>query len=408
MISQNFDEVEKYLRRRLSDSTGYRGMHLAQHNRLPIEKLTVILESIKIASGGDWFIEPSSDDPAPTRKHDPLVSRRIPKGMNPADCEVYYAILDQIVFSDIQGVTATFNSLKKNIFPNLEGMGLLIRDASEKVKTSVKKAKLSEVGIHFLRSNDREMQKVFSSCNEKILKPMVEVLDSALARFDTISVYEMMLFLTDENTTVPARLDMVAKYKRLKKVQVIQLHETIKNVMSKRMGANVSKVEKLDWHNWWNESRQITDMLETVIGFNVYQDEQIMKAGNAAAISFNRIRSQMVKREALAWHSLQVKPDWQLHHILPLEYATSNAELSKFDSKENLLYIPAHLHRKIPRTSNLSIKFSYDATHVFLSNPLSPNGNPSKEYAWPREAGVAEQNMISMADYNKNLLDFII
>jgi hypothetical protein len=383
-------------------------MHLAQHNRLPIEKLIVILQSIRSAVGVAWFIEPANDDPAPTRKHDPLQPRRIPSGMILQDCAEYYLILDEIYNAQVEKVSATFNSLKKNIFPNLEGMGLLQRDDSGQRTGGNKKARLSPVAINFLDGNERVQKKIFSECNERILKPIVEILDVVLEKFDTINVYEMMLFLTDESINLERKMELISKYKGMKKLQVIELHDSIQTRMNRSMGSNVAKIDKLDWHNWWNESRQMTDMLETVVGFNVYQDDQIMKAGNAEAIVFSASRSQNVRREALSWHSLTSKEDWDLHHILPVEYATSSSDLKQIDDKRNLLYIPSSIHKTIPNTSNRMVQFAYDATHVILRNPLTTDGKPLKEIAWPRDAGVDQNNLQEMVIYNKRLLELVI
>jgi hypothetical protein len=408
MKAEFYSEVENYLNNRINDSTSYRGMHLAQHNRLPIEKLLIILRSIRIAVESEWFIEPASDDPAPTRKHDPLEPRRIPLGMTAQDCEEYYLILDEIYNARVEKVTATFNSLKKNIFPNLEGMGLLERDDSGQRSGGNKKARLTPVAIDFLDGTDRTQKKIFSECNERILKPIVEILDVVLEKFDTVNVYEMMLFLTDESINIDRKIELISKYKSMKKLQVIQLHDSLQTRMNKSMGTEVAKIDKLDWHNWWNESRQMTDMLETVVGFNVYQDEQIMKAGNAEAIVFSASRSQNVRREALAWHGLASRDGWDLHHILPVEYATSSSDLKQIDDKRNLLYIPSSIHRGIPNTSNRMVQLTYDATHVVLKNPLSVDGKPLKEIAWPVDAGVDHRNLEEMVSYNTKLLELVI
>lgn len=408
MKAEFYSEVENYLNNRISDSKSYRGMHLAQHNRLPIEKLIVILQSIRNAIGVSWFIEPASDDPAPTRKHDPLQPRRIPGGMTSQDCSEYYLILDEIHNAQVDKISATFNSLKKNIFPNLEGMGLLERDDSGQRGGGNKKARLTPVAINFLDGNERAQKKIFSECNERILKPIVEILDVVLEKFDTVNVYEMMLFLTDESIKLERKMELIGKYKSMKKLQVIELHDSIQTRMNLSMGANVAKIDKLDWHNWWNESRQMTDMLETVVGFNVYQDDQIMKAGNAEAIVFSASRSQNVRREALSWHSLTPRENWDLHHILPVEYATSSSDLKQIDDKRNLLYIPSSIHKSIPNTSNRMVQFTYDATHVILQNPLTTDGKPLKEIAWPRDAGVDQNNLQEMVIYNKKILELVI
>jgi hypothetical protein len=149
-------------------------------------------------------------------------------------------------------------------------------------------------------------------------------------------------------------------------------------------------------------------MLNNVTGFNVYQDEQIMKSGNAAAAFFIATRSSIVKREALTWHDINGIDGWELHHIMPVEYATGSDDLRKIDEKRNMLYIPGSIHRLIPRTSNLMVSFSYDSSNVILSNPLSKTGEPSMSIAFPRNAGVKEDNLDLMVKYNRELLGLVV
>jgi hypothetical protein len=182
----------------------------------------------------------------------------------------------------------------------------------------------------------------------------------------------------------------------------------LKDRMNAKMGDDIPKIDKLDWHNWWNESKQMTTMLNTVAGFNVYQDDLIMKAGNAAAAAFIPRRSQTVRQSALIWHDENQIADWQLHHIMPIEYATGSADLELLDSKENLLYIPASVHKRIPRTSNLMVKLSYDSSNVNLSNPLGPSGDPKMSLSWPRDVRVKFENLEKMVEYNFKLLGLVI
>jgi hypothetical protein len=408
MKSEFYEDVREYLHRRVSDSTTYRGMHLVQHQRLPEDKLFVILKSIHDAVGESSFVEPANDDPSPTGKSHQLGDpRRTPRGNTAEECIAYWDILDNIAAANVDDVGATFNSLKKNTFPNLEGMKLLIRTPGL-TKNHPKKAQLSPIAVKFIFSQPRERTRIFSECNENVLKPMINVLDITLQKFDTVSVYEMMLFLTDENLSTQNRIELLGKYKRLKTLQIIQLHKDLQSYMANKMGPNVAKVDKLDWHNWWNESKQITQMLNTVIGFNVYQNELIMKAGNAEATSFTANRLASVKKEALIWHSVEPRENWDLHHILPVEYATGSADLRHIDDKRNLLYIPSSIHRKIPNTSNLMVEFTFDALNVYLQNPLVEGKEPRLAIAWPRDAAVNKLNLDSMVDYNKKLLELVI
>jgi hypothetical protein len=407
MIKAAQKEVSDYLVSRIGNPTGYRGMHLVQHQRLPIEKFETILLAIFNVAGNDMFIEPSGDDPDPRRTHQLNDARRAPSGMSLKDCKTYWDILDEIARINVPGVGASFNSLKKNTFPNLEAMGIMHRfppDAPGGVKT----AKLSKYAIEFLTGSNRQKMAIYSNAMQTILAPLLEVLDRALERFDSVNVYEMMLFLTDDTKSIEERVNLLGRYKLLKRLQTIKLHTDIQELMNKKMGSHVPKKEKLDWHNWWNESKQMLSMLSTVVGYSVLNDDIVMRAGDAKQEQFNRTRSQLVKTQSLEWHGLEVKNGWELHHIIPVEYAASSSDLRKIDDKRNMLYIPRAVHRLIPNNSNLMVQLDINKTHVVLRNPLSSSGLPKMEIQWPNEAGVISGNFEEMIKYNKSLLGLII
>ena len=407
MIKAAQKEVTDYLVSRIGNPTSYRGMHLVQHQRLPIEKFETILQAIFNVAGNEVFIEPSGDDPNPRRTHQLNDARRAPSGMSLKDCKSYWDMLDEIARMNVDGVGASFNSLKKNTFPNLEAMGILHRfppDSSRGVKT----AKLSNYAIEFLNGSKRQKMVVYSNAMQKILAPLLEVLDVALERFDSVNVYEMMLFLTDDTKSLEERVNLLGRYKLLKRLQIIQLHSDIQELMNKKMGPHVPKKEKLDWHNWWNESKQMLGMLSTVVGYSVLNDDIVMRAGDAKQELFNRTRSQLVKTQSLEWHELEAKSGWELHHIVPVEYAASSSDLKKIDDKKNMLYIPSAVHRSIPNSSNLMVQLDFTKSHVVLSNPLSSSGKPNMEIQWPKEAGVMSRNFTEMVKYNRSLLGLII
>ena len=407
MIKAAQKEVSDYLVSRIGNPTTYRGMHLVQHQRLPIEKFEAILQAVFKVAGNDIFIEPSGDDPDPSRTHQLNDARRAPSGMSLKDCESYWDILDEIARINVAGVGASFNSLKKNTFPNLEAMGIMHRFPPS-APGGVKTAKLSGHAIEFLNGSPRQKIVVYSNAMQKILAPLLEVLDRALERFDSVNVYEMMLFLTDDTKGIEERVNLLGRYKLLKRLQTIKLHTDIQELMNKKMGTHVPKKEKLDWHNWWNESKQMLSMLSTVVGYSVLNDEIVMRAGDAKQEQFNRTRSQLVRTQSLEWHGLESKSGWELHHIIPVEYAASSTDLRKIDDKRNMLYIPRAVHRSIPNNSNLMVQLDINKSHVVLCNPLSSSRLPKMEIQWPNEAGVISANFEEMIKYNKSLLGLII
>lgn len=396
------DFVESYLFGRISHSD-YRGIHLAQHNRLPQAKLEALLETIHSAVGDQPFDTPPGDDPKPTRRHDPQAPRALPTFND------YYNILDRIAEQGDKSISATFNSLKKNHFPNFESMGLLHRfnESGEGGNggSGASKAKLSAHALALIAAEGRAKYRLFGDANERLLKAhdLLDKLHDVLTAVDSLNVYELMLFVSDPKINAEQCAKFVRSYRRLKRLRILELHQALQDRCSKTMDASVSKVDKRDWHNWWNQARQIMTMLNTVSGFSVVEDEVVFLAGNAAP-KFVAERSASVKAEALAWHGLERRDGWELHHIFPIDYATCAKDLQLIDSKENLLYIPSAVHKTIPSRQNRSVKFTFDASSVRLINPVAPTGEPLLVIVRPDQAAVKESNLPLMANYSERLL----
>jgi hypothetical protein len=169
----------------------------------------------------------------------------------------------------------------------------------------------------------------------------------------------------------------------------------------------LSKKDRRDWHNWWNEAKQIVTMLAFVPGFMVLQEEHLMLAGAAGIPLFERARSAQIKREAMDWHQLAPKTGWELHHIYPVEYATSAADMALIDAKQNLIYIPKGRHQQIPRQNNRSVGLRFDATNVYLVNPANLRGLPKFDFVIPKEVAVKIENLPAMVAYNEKLLESV-
>jgi len=384
-------DLEKYLHNRIRRSD-YRGIHLAQHNRLPEDKLVAILDSIRVAVGNDEFDIPPGDEPNPGRSHNPAAKRKVP-GFGD-----YYNILDNIANCGVAGVSATFNSLKKNHFPNFEGMGLLQRRDSGRVGHLTEAAnKILDAG------SSRQRTILVGKAMERLIGPdFANVLHDLLRNLDQLNVWEVMLIVSDTHLGAAQKESYVRQYRRLRAVKRLQLHEDIESLCEPTM--RLSKVDRRDWHNWWNEAKQIVTMLAYVPGFVVLQEEHVMLAGGAGIPIFDRARSAQVKREAMEWHGLVPVAGWELHHIFPIEYATSAADMALIDAKENLLYIPAARHREIPRNRNRSVQFEFDSRRVRLSNPASSSRKPQFDFEIPHEVGVQVDRLPAMVAYNARLL----
>ena len=386
-----YSDLEKYLHNRIRRSD-YRGLHLAQHNRLPEDKLVAILDSIRDAVGNDEFDIPPGDEPSPRRSHNPAAKRKV-RGFSD-----YHNILDNIANCGVAGVSATFNSLKKNHFPNFEGMGLLQRRDGGRV------GHLTEAANSILDAgSSRQRTVLVGKAMERLIGPdFANELHDLLRNLDQLNVWEVMLIVSDTHLSAAQKESYVRQYRRLRAVKRLQLHEDIESLCEPTM--HLSKVDRRDWHNWWNEAKQIVTMLAYVPGFVVLQEEHVMLAGGAGIPIFDRARSAQVKREAMEWHGLVPVAGWELHHIFPIEYATSAADMALIDAKENLLYIPAARHREIPRNKNRSVQFEFDSRRVRLSNPASSSRKPQFDFEIPHEVGVQVDRLPAMVAYNARLL----
>jgi hypothetical protein len=391
------DNIKNYLLNRVKRDD-YRGIHLAQHNRLPEEKLVAILAAIHSAVGVESFGIPPGDDPNPTRTHNPKAERHA----NGYDS--YYDILDAISLTTVAGVSATFNSLKKNHFPNFEGMGLLLRSVDSQQDDRAYTARLSDKAVNIIDAGQsRNRTLLIGEATESLIgKQFIDDLHHLLTQVDMLNVYELMLVVSDPGLSLPDKEKLIREYRKLKAIQRIKMHSDVKNTCEPTMA--LSKKERRDWHNWWNESRQILTMLSTVAGFNVYNQERIMLAGSADTAYFDNSRSATIKRLAFDWQGITPREGWELHHIYPIEYATCSKDMELIDAVENLLYIPAAKHRTIPNSGNMSVQFSYDSSQVILVNPVSKDNEPKFVFLNPSEVAIKGENLETMRKYSEKLL----
>lgn len=373
---------------------------MAQHNRLPEDKLIALLQAIYLVAEDKPFRIPPGDDPAPTWRFsgsqqlwDPIYND-------------YFEILKAISDSGVAGVSATFNSLKKNHFPNFEAMGLLTRSTVDDGASGMN-GSLTRSALDILAAGPTRKRKqlIGKAMEHGIGSTYIDELYSILTDVDFLNVYEIMLFVSDPDCSLETKKGLIRKYRKLKRLGRIQLHSDLETKCNTTM--RLPKIDRRDWHNWWNQARQVVTMLSTVPGFNVYNDEFVSLAGRATVVLFNPSRSQQVKNEALVWHGIASRPGWELHHIYPVEYATCESDMALIDAKENLIYIPAAEHRRIPNKGNLSVGFSYDNSSVVLFNPTTASNEPRFVFRLPAMAAVDTKNLQAMRDYNEKLLSSV-
>lgn len=398
-MSQQLPDVKQYLEDRVL-SPNYRGPNIGQQNRLRKDKLLAILECIEGVVGDRQFAVPPGDD-GPGRDKSSATYRD------------YEAILSAIADSQIEGVSATYNSLKKNHFPNLRSMRLMSWSPA-RGQVPYGSAQLTSEAIEILGARGITQANLIGMAFQHLFTSNAPegFLDDIYALVDThgmLNQYEMMLIVSDTARPLKERSELIRAYRRMKKVARLALHRDIeefcKSTLVDTGTGGTKKTEKRDWGNWMNQARQTLSMLAFVPSFNVYQDEFVTAQGGMVSAIFAPSRSTSVKTEALKWHEIEKRDGWDLHHIYPIEYATSEQELKKIDTKENLLYIPRRKHRAIPTKGNLAVQLECDPNYVVLSTPGDPTGSKFRFSRDKEEVLVGTGDQLQrMMDYNRQLL----
>lgn len=383
----NTNKFIKYIFERIQRED-YRGIHLSQHNRLPFDKVLEILKTINnIADSsifdihiGDW------------------------KGKRQKGCETYYRIVDSLKRVIEQG---TVNSLKKNIFPDLETMGFLNRYnkkgelVSPKKRETIASVSLTKFAIDFINEKKpRKQYKMYIEATEKLLEPILDELFYLLYReFDSINVYEYMFVVSDEKLTTQEKIDLIKSYRRLKKVQRTKLNQKILQVFEKINKKAINKRYKRDFGNWYNESLQIFNLLNQTIYFKTFRKTILMLSISQEALEFIATRSQKQREKYFEWHNVKRTEGYQLHHICPISYATTRKQLELIDNYKNLIYISNKTHSKIPHDNNLFIKLNVKDGKILLVDPTD-----GKSLDITNDILVNKKHIKEMLRYNQKLL----
>jgi len=367
----------------------YRGIHLSQHNRLPFDKVLEILKTINNIAGtsnfkihiGDW------------------------KGKKQKGCEIYYKIVDALEKVIEQG---TVNSLKKNIFPDLNTMGFLNRYnpkgelVSPDKREVIASVSLTKFALDFINDGKpRKQYKMYIEATEKLLEPILDELFYLLYKiFDSINVYEYMFIVSDEKLTTQEKIDLINSYRRLKKIERIKVNQNILKIFKDINKRAINKKYKRDFGNWYNESLQIFNLLNQTVYFKTFRKTVLMLSISQEALEFIATRSQRQREKYFDWHNAKKTEGYQLHHICPLSYATTRRQLELIDNFKNLIYISDKAHSEIPH--DLFIQLAVKNGRILLMNPIDKNF-----IEITNDILINKKNILEMIKYNRKIIEGI-
>ncbi len=312
-----------YLEARIKGAA-YRGLHVSQQNRLPPTKIRAVLSVVWEVAGDSTVELPPGD-------------------MGHFDPARYPAYMELVSRLRADGVEVTPNSLKKNIFPDLDRMGLLPRTRVNKQWV----AQLSAHGKAVTTSDAFQQAELMASAYNRLVAPVAPAIAELCDRCQQVTTFEIMLFATDLATSVHEKEALIRSYRKLGLPKRLALHARGEALCRQMTVASAgAKTEKRDWHNWWNQSKQIVSLLAYSSSFDVLDGEFVTLRGQAS-LGATTWRSREVTQDALEWHGLAERPaGFDLHHVFPLAYVVHPTEVRLVDCKENLLCIRRAIHKK--------------------------------------------------------------
>jgi len=336
-----------YIVGRIQDGN-YRGIHISQHNRYDLDRLTKILAGINEVVADKIFRVPPGDDK---------------KGEQKPDCTEYYNIVKSV--KNVAGV-GTINSLKKNFFVDFQKLGLLHR--FDKNKNEVTKrsgiyyAQLTPLAIKLVNSSLVQQYKIFTDALDDLFEDeitrLAEILYYSNYKDTPIGIIEFMLILSDDRSQMSDnKIDLINSYRALKLWQQKKAIGLIKKYCNPE-NFKGDKTQKRDFGNWKNESQQIFLLLKNTVYFDITQNSLKLNTGMYGIFTDIQIkrRSLGAKHEYFQQHDIKKKiPTFELHHVIPFSAARNKIEFGVIDHWKNLVYLRNDKHAELTKNRDRNI-----------------------------------------------------
>lgn len=395
IIKDEFDKINanndflSFLYQRIK-SDNYRGIKSAQHNRYTIEELKFLLELI---------LEYKNNLPIP-----PGDSGSFPPGFQ---SYIDYSHKFALKFNKRNSE----NTIKKNIFPDLEKMQLISR---KKEGQSYTFASVTPLGKIFLQADSVHTNLLFNGALNRLFDSWIDYIISILANTELnyLHEYEIMFIVSaignefDYSINQDTAVDLIKSSRNLSKRGQIRVLEVLKEYLEpKKFKGN--KTQKRDFHNWKNKFDQFTHLLK--YGLLLEYDKENGKIKLRAEIKYKgknvelikKSRSDNVKKEYFTEHNIirNNYPGFELHHIIEFSEAKSLEQIAIIDHWKNLLYIDGTSHNQITRSKNKLYIFDYDEKKITLSDSFSN----LQELIYENNVAVNMKMIPEIKNYNDSL-----
>ena len=349
----------QYIVERIQDDN-YRGLHISQHNRYDLERLTHILNGIYEVVENRQFRVPLGDD----------------EGVREADCGEYYRIVDAV---NRRAGIGTINSLKKNFFVDFQRMGLLHRFDKKggpiNGRGHVYYAQLTKDAISLLTNPSIiERHKIFTDALDRLfadaLTQLAETLYYSNYKNDPIGIYEFMLILSDDRPKIrDKKIALINSYRELERWQQEKAIELVKQYCNPENFPG-NKTTQRDFGNWKNETQQIFTLLKNTVYFDITKSSLRLNTGTYGIFSETRITQRRLgaKHEYFILHKVKKVPTFELDHVVPFSSARNKVEFGLIDNWRNLLYLRKDKHAEKTKNNDKNMVLSITVKDAYLDD----------------------------------------
>lgn len=382
----------QYIVERIQDDD-YRGLHVSQHNRYDLERLTHILNGINEISANRQFRVPLGDD----------------DGSREYDCDEYYRIVDAV---NTRAGIGTINSLKKNFFVDFQKMELLNRfDKNGNIVESrghVYYAQLTDKAIALVTSTSIiERHKIFTDALDKLFADAIghlaETLYYSKYKNDPIGIYEFMLIMSDDRLQYKdKKISIIDSYRTLERWQQDKAIDLVKQYCNPDNFVG-NKTAQRDFGNWKNETQQIFTLLKNTVYFDITRSSLRLNTGIYGIFSETQIkqRSLGAKHDYFEQHEIEKIPTFELDHIVPFSSARNKVEFGLIDNWQNLVYLGKDKHAEKTKNSDRNMVLSATEKEIHLDDLDNKSRISAKNGVTAIYSGKLADNM---QKYNRDIL----
>jgi len=177
----------------------------------------------------------------------------------------------------------TQDAMRKNLFVDFHRMGFINRynrngdEVEPLVHSNIRYVSLSKQGLKLINAKDLEEQFfIFSKGVDATLgghiNLLLEIFRNTEYKINNISTYEYMFFVSavHSNTafsiTIQQCADFIRAYRALARGQQKGVIDILKDKMQPRNYTG-NKIDKRDFHNWWNKAEQLFSVITQTVYF---------------------------------------------------------------------------------------------------------------------------------------------